>query len=86
MVILALKPSLWFVPFDSLKWLAAGVVVLVGAALAGGPMQLVSYSALLQGTIVVVICRVAVALLRWVSLMVQSLPAGDESHPNDQHK
>jgi len=66
-LILALKPSLWFVLFDSLKWIVAGGVVITGAALAGGRMDLVSYSALIQGTVLVIACRVAVALLRWVS-------------------
>ncbi|MCK4658954.1 MAG: PH domain-containing protein [Phycisphaerae bacterium] len=66
-VILALKPSLWFVLFDSAKWMVAGVVLIVGAALAGGRMEGVSYLTLAQGTMLVVACRVAVALLRWVS-------------------
>ena len=66
-VILALKPSRWFVLFDSVKWIVAGVVVLVGAAVAGGSMGLVSYSTLVQGVMVVIAFRIAAALLRWVS-------------------
>ena len=66
-VILALKPSLWFVLFDSLKWIVAGVVLLVGAALAGGRLELVSYATLVEGTVLLMVGRIAVALLRWVS-------------------
>ena len=66
-VILARKPSLWFVLFDSIQWMVAGAVVIVGAALAGGHMDLVTYSTLVQGTLVVVACRIGIALLRWVS-------------------
>lgn len=67
LVILAIKPSLWFVLFDSMKWLAACAVVLLGAALAGGRLEWVSYAALAEGTVLVVACRLGVAVLRWVS-------------------
>jgi hypothetical protein len=66
-VILALKPSLWLVLFDSLKWIVAGVVVMTGAAWAGGSWAGISYSTLVQGIVLVMVVRSAVALLRWVS-------------------
>ena len=66
-VILARKPSLWFILFDSLQWIVAGAVVMVGAALAGGYMDMITHCTLIQGTVVVVACRVGIALLRWVS-------------------
>ncbi|MCP4591190.1 MAG: PH domain-containing protein [bacterium] len=66
-VVFALKPSLWFVLFDSIKWLVAGIVVLAGASLAGRPLEMVSYATLVEVTTFVVVCRVGVALLRWVS-------------------
>lgn len=66
-IILALKPSLWFVWFDSFKWIVTGLVVVAGAAVAGGRMQWMAFSTLVQITALVVASRLGIGLLRWVS-------------------
>lgn len=66
-IILALKPSLWFVLFDSLKWIVAGAVVIAGWALAGNTWARFSETLAAQLTMLAVGCRLGVALLRWVS-------------------
>ena len=66
-VILAIKPSPWFVLFDSLQWIVAGLVVVAGAGLADGRVAWVSYPTLIRGIVVLLACRLAFALLRWVS-------------------
>ena len=66
-IILAIKPSLWFVLFDSIKWIVAAAVVIGGWALAGNTWARFSDTLAAQLTLLVVATRLGVAVLRWVS-------------------
>lgn len=66
-VILALKPSLWFIVFDALKWLVAGGVMIAGWALAGNTWAQFTETLAAQAAMLAIGARVGVALLRWVS-------------------
>src|SRR3989304_3816056 len=65
-VILAVKPSLWFVLFVSARWLALAGVVIVLAALFDEPFMLDTLT-LVEGALALAAARVGIALLQWAS-------------------
>ena len=65
-VILAVKPSLWFVLFVSARWLALAGVVIVLAALFDQPFMLDTLT-LVEGALALAAARVGIALLQWAS-------------------
>ena len=66
-VILAIKPSLWFVVFKSARWLVAMGVVIALAGWLGRAFPHLSAALIVQGAIVVAAVRTGFAVLQWVS-------------------
>ena len=66
-VLLALKPSLWFVCFDAARWIVFGGVLMVVAGTNSIALPGVSSPALVQLGFLMLVTRLAIALLRWVS-------------------
>ena len=66
-IIFAIKPSLWFVVFDSANWTAATLLVIALSSWICGWIPGVSERQLLTGMFGALAARVAIALLRWVS-------------------
>ncbi len=66
-VILAIKPSLWFVIFMSFRWLAAMVFVILLAGWAGQRFAFLNTVMIVQAASVLGAGRVGFALLQWVS-------------------
>src|SRR5262245_46491126 len=63
-IILALKPSLWFVPIVSLRWLALAVLLFACAQWSG----LAGYSwTLIQVALIIAFGRLGYAMLQWAS-------------------
>lgn len=65
-VILAVKPSLWFVLFVSARWLAFAGVIIASAGLFEQPFMLDTLT-LVQGAAAIAAARVGLALLQWAS-------------------
>jgi hypothetical protein len=67
-VILAIKPSLWFLLFEPLKWIAAAVLLLlcVPLVLQSVPVDLAQRT-VVECVLLLLAVRVAVGALRWVS-------------------
>ena len=66
-VILAIKPSLWFVVFKSARWLVAMGVVIAMAGWLGRTFPHIDAGLVVQGAIVVAAVRVGFGVLQWVS-------------------
>jgi len=69
-IILAIKPSLWFIVFTSIRWLAAMVVVILLSGWLGGWLGgrlHFSSTLIVQGAAVLAAARVGLAVLQWVS-------------------
>ncbi len=66
-VLLAIKPSPWFVLFDAARWLLFGLVLLVVAALPSLHVLGMSSRSCTQLACAIILARVGVAFLRWVS-------------------
>jgi len=66
-IILAVKPSLWFVVFKSARWLVGMVFTILVAHWAGSEAFPVSETAIVQGAVALAGARVGLALLQWVS-------------------
>lgn len=66
-VILAIKPSLWFMLFDSARWLAVGGLLVTFAALSSTGVAGMSARSIGQLGLVIVALRIGAAMLRWVS-------------------
>lgn len=66
-VILAIKPSLWFVLFKSFRWLSATGFVIVLAQWLGSGALPVPQAMVVQGAVAVAGARLGFALLQWVS-------------------
>ncbi|MBP7935918.1 MAG: PH domain-containing protein [Phycisphaerae bacterium] len=66
-VILAMKPSLWFVLFVSARWILAMAVLLVLVGNWGHRFPLLDRPVVLQGAVAVAAARLGFALLQWVS-------------------
>jgi uncharacterized membrane protein YdbT with pleckstrin-like domain len=66
-VILAIKPSLWFVVFMSIRWLAAMVLVIVLAGWLGHRITYLDAAMIVQGAVALAAARLGFAVLQWVS-------------------
>src|SRR5687767_11245614 len=66
-VILAIKPSLWFVVFRSIRWLAAMVFVIVLAGFVHRKLPEINIILFIQGALLLGATRVGFAVLQWVS-------------------
>lgn len=66
-VILAIKPSLWFVVFMSIRWLVAMVLVILVAGWLGYRIPHVNPALIVQAAAALVAARVGFAVLQWVS-------------------
>ncbi len=67
MVLLAIKPSLWFVFFDAARWLVLGATLLVVSLIPSFQVSCVSRQTVGQLAGVIIIGRLGAAFLRWVS-------------------
>ena len=67
-VILAIKPSLWFVVFTSFRWLAAMTAVIVLVGRFGQELPFFKQPLVIQGAVALVAARVGFALLQWESV------------------
>ena len=66
-VILAIKPSLWFVVFMSARWVAGMLLVVLLAGWLGRSVLYLSTPMIVQGAVALAGARVGFALLQWVS-------------------
>lgn len=66
-VIFAIKPSLWFIVFDSAGWIMTALILVIGASWFSNVIPAVSESQFLTVVLTGVSLRVCIALLRWVS-------------------
>jgi len=66
-VILAVKPSLWFVVFTSIRWLAAMIAVILLAGWWGHQIPFVKPHMVVQAAAALGAARVGFALLQWVA-------------------
>ena len=66
-VIFAIRPSLWFLLFDSAKWIALGGILILFAALSSTAVAGLSPTTIGKLGLIAIAARVGVALLRWVS-------------------
>lgn len=64
-VILAVKPSLWFIVFVSAKWLAAMVAVIVLVGWLGRYVPQVNRTMVIQAAVALGAARLGLALLQW---------------------
>jgi hypothetical protein len=66
-VLLAIKPSLWFVLFDAARWMFLGGTLLLISAFSSFQVTWVSRQTIGQLGAAIVIVRFGMAFLRWVS-------------------
>lgn len=66
-VILALKPSLWFIVFTSARWTAAMGLVILLADWLNDQIPALSMPVIVRGALVLAGMRIGFALLQWVS-------------------
>ncbi len=66
-VILAIKPSLWFVVFESSRWLIVLTLVALAAAGWGEQLAWLHARAVVQASAVLMAARVGFAMLQWVA-------------------
>jgi uncharacterized membrane protein YdbT with pleckstrin-like domain len=66
-VIFALKPSLWFVVFVSIRWLVAMVLFIVLVGLFGKHLVGINKMMLIQAALALGIGRLSLAVLQWAS-------------------
>ena len=66
-VIFAIKPSLWFIAFDSAGWILTALVLIIGASWFADMIPAVSESQFMTVVLTGVSLRICIALLRWVS-------------------
>jgi len=66
-VILAIKPSLWFVVFMSARWLLAMLLVIFLAGWVGPVVPQLNTKMVVQGAVALGAARIGFALLQWVS-------------------
>lgn len=65
-IIFAIKPSLWYVVFDSVNWLLAGLC-LTAAASFGAELVNLSEPQFMSAVLAALSLRIGLALLRWAS-------------------
>jgi uncharacterized membrane protein YdbT with pleckstrin-like domain len=66
-VILAIKPSLWFIIFSSARWLITMGVVAALAGFIGRHIPQLNSPTIIQGASVLAAARLGLAVLQWVS-------------------
>lgn len=66
-VIFAIKPSLWFIVFDSAAWIMTALILVIGASWFAHLIPAVSEPQFMTIVLASVGLRVGAALLRWVS-------------------
>ncbi len=66
-VLLAIKPSLWFVLFDAARWVFLGATLLLISAFSAFQVTWVSRQTIGQLGAAIIIARLGMAFLRWVS-------------------
>lgn len=66
-VLLAVKPSLWFVLFDSARWILAALIILAVARLSSVHLAGLADTLVFQCAAAMVTARVGIAFLRWAS-------------------
>lgn len=66
-IILAIKPSMWFLGLVSLRWLAAAAVVILLAPWIVRVYPAFTQSALTQSALLITALRLIIALLQWSS-------------------
>jgi hypothetical protein len=66
-VILAVKPSMWFVLFDSIRWVLLGAFLLIMTALPGLDFRALSNRTVGKIACLLIVARLSVAILRWTS-------------------
>jgi hypothetical protein len=66
-IILAIKPSLWFVVFRSFRWLAAMIGIIVLAGVIHHKIPELNTILFIQGALFLGAARIGFALLQWVS-------------------
>lgn len=66
-VIFAIKPSLWFIVFDSAGWIITALILVIGASWFAEAIPAISESQFMTVVLTGVSLRVCIALLRWVS-------------------
>ena len=66
-VLLAIKPSLWFVVFDSARWIVFGALLLVVSVIPSLQIGSLSSATVAEVACMVIVVRMGIALLRWVS-------------------
>ncbi len=66
-VILAIKPSLWFGVVVSFRWVIACILAVLAAGWLSRLLPAVNTPLILKGAVVLAACRIGVAVLQWVS-------------------
>lgn len=66
-VILAIKPSLWFVVFASFRWLVATILLILAAGYLARAVPQLDTPMILRGAVALAAARIGVAVLQWVS-------------------
>jgi len=66
-VILAIKPSLWFIIFSSARWLAAVLLIIITSKWLGEWIRPLNSLQIIQGALVLAAARLAFGVLQWVS-------------------
>ena len=66
-VIFAIKPSLWFIAFDSANWVAGALFAIVLSRFIADAMPGISEPQVVSAVLGLLAVRVGVAVLRWVS-------------------
>jgi uncharacterized membrane protein YdbT with pleckstrin-like domain len=66
-VILAIKPSLWFIVFASARWLIFMSLIIIAAGWLGRHLPHINTPTIVQAALALAAARVAFAILQWVS-------------------
>ncbi len=66
-IIFAIKPSPWFILFDSINWIVVTLVILAAAGWIAEIVSNISESRLMTSMLAIMGARIGVAMLRWVS-------------------
>lgn len=66
-VILAIKPSLWFIVFASARWLVLMSLIIIAAGWLGRHLPHLNTPTIVHAALALAAARVALAILQWVS-------------------